>query len=283
MATSEPIPLAPIDCAPLILPLHEELLRLLRSLPAEDWQKPTIAGKWRVRDVVSHLLDGQLRVLSLRRDALAFKPDRPIASYGDLVGWLNQLNADWIHAAARLSPAVLTDMLALTGPQVSAYFSRLDPMAPAKFAVAWAGDRESPNWFDIGREYTEHWHHQQQIRDATGKPLLLERKWFLPLADICMRALPNHYRDVSAPAGAAIVFQIGGEAAGDWSLFRREHGWELLRGASPDAAAMVSTDADTAWRIFFKALTREQALARVRISGNRALAEAFCSVLAVMA
>jgi uncharacterized protein (TIGR03083 family) len=277
---SQLVPLFPLDCSALILPLHDELMRLLRSLSLEDWEKPTIAGKWRVRDVAAHLLDGQLRVLSLRRDDLEFKPKTPITNYSDLVSFLNQLNADWIRAAERLSPSVLIDMLALTGPQVSTYFRGLDPKAPAKFAVAWAGERESPNWFDIGREYTEHWHHQQQIRDATGRPLLLEPKWFQPLADICMRAVPHHYHQVSSAPGTSVHIQIAGD---DWSLARREDSWELLRGHPDSPTATVSTDADTAWRIFFKALTREQALARIAISGDRRLGEAFCTVLAVMA
>jgi uncharacterized protein (TIGR03083 family) len=271
------------DCAPLILPLHEELLTLLRSLKADDWTKPTIAGKWRVRDVVAHLLDGQLRVLSLRRDKNDFRPDVPINGYSDLVGWLNRLNAEWVKAAERLSPAVMIDMLALTGPQVAEYFSSLDPNAPATFGVAWAGEDRSTNQFDTAREYTEHWHHQQQIRDAVIVPLLLERRWFYPLAETCMRALPHTYKNVNAEDGTTVSFAIGGDAGGVWSLVRAAGKWELHSGGSANAVASVSTDADTAWRIFFKALNRQQALARVQITGKRELGEPFCSTLAVMA
>jgi uncharacterized protein (TIGR03083 family) len=272
-----------VDCAPLILPLHEELLTLLRGMKAEDWSKPTLAGKWRVRDVVAHLLDGQLRVLSLRRDKNDFRPDVPINSYSDLVGWLNRLNAEWVKAAERLSPAVMIDMLAITGPQVATYFSSLDPGAPATFSVAWAGEQQSTNQFDIAREYTEHWHHQQQIREAVAAPLLLERKWFYPLAETCMRALPHTYKDVKATAGTTITFAIGADAGGNWTLRRGAQRWELQSGSGADPAAFVTTDADTAWRIFFKALNRDQALARVQISGERDLGVPFCSSLAVMA
>ena len=269
------------DCAPLILPLHQELLALLRTLKPEDWSRPTIAGQWRVRDVVAHLLDGQLRVLSLRRDKNDFRPDVSINSYADLVGWLNRLNAEWVKAAERLSPAVMTDMLALTGPQVAAYFSALEPNAPAVFGVAWAGEQRSTNQFDIAREYTEHWHHQQQVRDAVGAPLLLQQKWFYPLAETCMRALPHTYRAVTAAEGTVISFALA--QGGEWSLRRGATQWELGLGGAKAPAAAVSADPDTAWRIFFKALGREQALARVQISGDRALAEPFCSTLAVMA
>ena len=271
------------DCAPLILPLHEELLKLLRRLRPEDWDRPTVAKQWRVRDIIAHLLDGQLRVLSLRRDKNDFRPDVPINSYPDLVGWLNRLNAEWVKAAERLSPPVLIDLLAIAGPQVAEYFAHLDPEGTATFGVAWAGEQQSTNQFDIAREYTEHWHHQQQIRDAVGAPLLLERKWFYPLAETCMRALPHTYRDVTAPEGKTVSFSIGGDVGGSWSLQRNSGVWELAAGAVGDPAATVATDSDTAWRIFFKALSREQALARVQISGKRELGEPFCSTLAVMA
>ena len=33
-----------------------------------------------------------------------------------------------------------------------------------------AGEAVSANWFDVAREFTERWHHQQQIRLAIGGP-----------------------------------------------------------------------------------------------------------------
>ena len=42
-----------IDTAPLFGPLHAELLALLRGLSADDWQRPTVAGRWLVRDVAA--------------------------------------------------------------------------------------------------------------------------------------------------------------------------------------------------------------------------------------
>ena len=64
----EPAPL--LECATLLLPLHQRLMALLESLDAAGWQRPTVAGAWRVRDVAAHLLDGQLRKLSFHRDGL---------------------------------------------------------------------------------------------------------------------------------------------------------------------------------------------------------------------
>jgi hypothetical protein len=59
---------------------------------------------------------------------------------------------------------------------LAAAVAALPPHAEAPFGVAWAGETRSANWLDTGREYTERWHHQMQIRDAVGAPPLLERR-----------------------------------------------------------------------------------------------------------
>jgi hypothetical protein len=47
MPALEPLP--PRYVADLFAPLHAELITLLRGLSAEDWERPTVAGAWRVR------------------------------------------------------------------------------------------------------------------------------------------------------------------------------------------------------------------------------------------
>ena len=44
--------------------LDEKLLELLRGLNDEEWHMPTIAKRWRVKDIAAHLLDGNIRTLS---------------------------------------------------------------------------------------------------------------------------------------------------------------------------------------------------------------------------
>ena len=53
----------PILVAHLFAPLHDELLALLRSLTPDEWDAPTVAGAWTVKDVTAHLLDTCLRRL----------------------------------------------------------------------------------------------------------------------------------------------------------------------------------------------------------------------------
>ena len=69
-------PLEPCYTANLFRPLSKQLVTLLRGLAPADWDRPTLAGAWRVRDVAAHLLDGQLRRISVQRDAHLIPPDR---------------------------------------------------------------------------------------------------------------------------------------------------------------------------------------------------------------
>ena len=277
-------PVEPIFVADLFGELHEELLTLLKSLSDEDWYKPTVAGSWLVRDVAAHLLDSDIRRLSFQRDsAPQLPPERPIESYGDLVGFLNQLNADWIKAAKRISPRLLVEFLSLTGTQVAALLKSVDPFAPALFSVAWAGEESSLHWFDLAREYTEKWHHQQQIRDAVGATPLYSRKWLHPVLDAFVRALPRSYSGARAAEGARVALTISGEAGDEWTLAREGDAWRLYSGASADADCRIRLGQDTAWRLMTKGLTRDEAAKRIEITGNAGLAEPLLNTLAVMA
>jgi hypothetical protein len=51
--------------AHLFRPLSSELGRLLRGLEPGDWARPTSAAAWSVRDVAAHLLDIELRRISI--------------------------------------------------------------------------------------------------------------------------------------------------------------------------------------------------------------------------
>lgn len=277
-------PVEPIFVADLFGEIHEELLTLLRGLSAEDWYKPTVAGSWLVRDLAAHLLDSDIRRLSFQRDnAPQVPPDKPIESYADLVGFLNQLNADWIKATKRISPQLLIEFLAVTGAEVTALFKSLDPYSPALFGVAWAGEETSQNWFDVAREYTEKWHHQQQIRDAVGAPALYSRKWLHPVLDSFVRALPVNYNATPAVAGTQIGIVITGEAGDVWTLVKDVDGWQLFSGSSDKVVCRIEFDQDTARRLMTKGLSRDQARNKLSVLGDAAWAEPLLGTLAVMA
>ena len=274
-------PVTPIYTADLFAPLHAELVGLLRGLGDADWARPTLAPAWRVRDVAAHLLDGDLRKLSGARDGHRIT-SRAVSSFTEIVDLINDMNAGGVRYAARLSPRVITDLLEITGHWVSEYVATLPPHAASPIAVAWAGEDRSENWMDTGREYTERWHHQMQIREAVGAEGLLQWRWFHPLLDLSVRAFPRAYRDVAAAPGTAVVFEVETGADTAWSVIREASGWTVVRGRAPDAAACVHADADTVWRLLYNALSANAARARVAITGDRSLAEPMLGARSVM-
>src|SRR5436190_5325464 len=93
-----PMPLPVTDTRPFFRPLAAEIVSLLRSLAADDWLRPTVAGSWRVREVVAHLADTAMRRVSLHRDGWQMPgAGEAIAAHG-LVPFINDLNARWITA-----------------------------------------------------------------------------------------------------------------------------------------------------------------------------------------
>jgi hypothetical protein len=232
--------------------------------------------------VAAHLLDVDLRKLSVHRDGHSPAPTEPIEGYQDLVRFLNGLNAQWVGAARRMSPRVLVELLSFTGPMVAELVAALPPHEPSLHSVSWAGEDESQNWLDIGRDYTERWHHQMQIRDAVGAPGLLERRWLFPLLDLSLRALPRAYGGFDAPDGTSLVILLSGEDGDAWSLVREAGRWQLGRGSVPGAAATITLDPDSAWRLLYNALPDDAARRAVRIDGDAALAEPLFATRSVM-
>jgi hypothetical protein len=124
-----------------------------------------------------------------------------------------------------LSPQVLIAMTEWADAGLAGLFRSLDPHAPAIFPVAWAGEEASENWMDVARDYTEKWHHTQQLFDATGRAsTILGRDLYHPCLDTFMRALPFTLRSVEAGDGTVVAVEVTGEAGGVWSVERRAGG-----------------------------------------------------------
>ena len=274
-----PKPIFTIDLFPL---LEGKLIELLRCLRHDDWSRPTLARQWLVKDIAAHLLDGNIKRLSIQRDGSFGLAAPHIDSYESLVAFVNRNNAEWVQAARRISPRVLIDLLEITSKQVCDLFRGLDPFAPALWSVAWAGEDQSANWFDIAREYTERWHHQQQIRLAVNRPDISGCQLYFPVLDTFMRGLPHAFRSVQAREGTTLEVQIVGEAGASWFLERSDSSWRLS-GQTSNPEAILSLDQELAWQVFTKAIDPQSAAQQVQITGDRALALPVLSLVAVLA
>jgi uncharacterized protein (TIGR03083 family) len=257
----------PILTAHLFPKLDAKLLELLRSLAPDDWEQQTISPKWKVKDVAAHLLDTPLRGLSIGRDG--YLAEAPILkSSADLAAFINHLNQEGVHFYRRLSPAVLIALLEVAARLLAEFHASRDPYAMAPYGVSWAGERQSANWFDTAREFTERWHHQQQIRLAVGQPGIMTREFYHPVLDCFLRALPFTYRTVVAQPDAFLKFTITGDCGGDWYLRRAPETWQLVEEPSGEKLAETAIPQEIAWRIFTKGMDRESALAQVKVTGD---------------
>jgi uncharacterized protein (TIGR03083 family) len=274
--------LEPILCAPLIRKVDNHLIELLGELSADEWDLQTVAPAWKVRDVAAHLLDTALRKLSLVRDS-CYVEAVEIRSPQDLATFVNRLNREGVAVYRRLSSTVLVELLKIACEQSAGFHESLDPFAPAVFAVSWAGEETSLNWFDTARELTERWHHQQQIRFATDRTGIMTPELYHPVLDCFLRGLPHVFKGVDAPVGSNVLVEISGRCGGIWTLSKERDSWNLVREPDGEITSRVIIPEALAWRLFTRGVDRIAAQTEIDVIGDGKLAERALSLTAIVA
>jgi uncharacterized protein (TIGR03083 family) len=271
----------PILCASIIRQVDQHLIDLLTSLDSDEWDLPTVAPQWSVREVAAHLLDTALRKLSIARDKC--RVDRTdLRSHQDLITLVNRLNREGVTVYRRLSPPVLTQIMQLTCAQTADFYESLNPFARATIGVSWAGETTSPVWFDNARELTERWHHQEQIRLATNRTGIMTPPLYHPVLDTFLRGLPHAYRNVIAANDTALLVEISGDCGGQWCLLRSHDSWSYTSELPSAIVSHIIIPQSVAWRLFTKGIDRAFARAKVTITGYIALAEHVLELVAIV-
>jgi hypothetical protein len=261
--------------------VNKSLIELLKSLNSSQWNKETVIPNRSVKDIASHILHGSLRRLSLCRDV--YQADKPnINSYDELTNYIQIQNKTWIEASKFISPKLLISLLEIYEQELYHYLSTLKNTDRAKLAVAWAGQSESENWFDIAREYTEKWHHQMQIRLAVNKPGIDSPKLFYPALDTFMRGLPYVYQQIKAEIGSGIEITITGAGGGQWYLEKTFKEWLLTKELSSKPLTKIEISDSIAWRIFTDSINFNVAKEKASIVGDEELGKQFFKLKAVM-
>lgn len=274
-----------IETVHLFPKLTEELLKLLRGLNSSDWLKPSPIDGRTIKDLVSHIIDGSLRNLSIQRDNFVDNTNVPsINSYKDLVDYIQKLNKDWMNVSRRLSPAILIDLLEYSDKQYHEFLKTKNPKDKAIFSVAWAGESESENWFDTAREYTEKWHHQMQIRLALDKQILLDTEYSEPLYDTFMIALPHLYREFSNfENGTKIKISLTGKLNKSWIIEWQTNKWIFTDSIKPDIYTSVEIPDDIAWLLFTNTdRDKEKYKTRIKINGDKSIGLKLLDLVTVM-
>ena len=263
--------------------ISRKLLDLLPQLGPDEWQARTCYPNWRVKHIAVHLLQTALSRLSLQRDA--YTPEdapREAVSFDFLSDMIARANDGWAELFESISPQLIVDLLSLADRQLTDYIVNLELKDEALFSVAWAGETISSNWFDIAREYTERWHHQQQIREAVGAEGIATKELCAPVIDTLIRAVPYWYEHIQAPEGTAIVIEISGESGGEWLLAKESNAWHLYRAENETGDAHILLSDDIAWRFLTRTISAEDAGSRIRFSGKSNLCKNFLNVKAIM-
>jgi uncharacterized protein (TIGR03083 family) len=253
------------------------LLHLLRELTAEDWERPTAAAPWVVRDVVAHLLGDDVGRLSRMRDG--HRVGAPAAGE-TLATFIHRLNDDWVRATRRISPPVLIDMLEVTTPQVLDLWRAVDLDATGE-PVSWAGPDPAPVWLDCARDFTEYWVHQQQIRDATGRPAPGEPAVVRTVLDTFLRAMPYTLAGLRRPAGSALTVVVGGPAGGRWSWRSDGERW-WPSDQDHDHTTTLEIAAELLWRLCVRMVEPGEAQERVTATGDHELVGAALRIVSII-
>jgi uncharacterized protein (TIGR03083 family) len=270
----------PLDTRPLFPLERAGFLTLLRGLDPGDWQRSTVCPGWRVHDVVAHVVHDYIRKLSGTRDrhpAPGPSPDE------DLPGFLHRVNQEFVDVAQRWSPRVLIDLLAHLGPQLDDLWASLNLDRTGE-AVSWAVPGvPAPVWLDVAREYTEYWVHQQQVRDAVGRPGADDEPLATAVTDTFVRAVPHALRDYPADPGTWLDIQVTGPGHGTWTIERRNAAWAVDRGPPMlPAAALVEVSSECLWRVATRGITVETAREQAAISGDQTLGSAVLNLVAII-
>ncbi len=193
---------------------------------------------------------------------------------------IDRQNDLWVRANRRISPRLLSDLLRFTGDATTAYFAQVDGSALGS-PVNWAGPDPAPVWFDLAREYTERWVHQQHIRDAVRCPGMTEPRWMAPVLQTFAMALPHALRDVAVPSGTGVGLIITGDAGGVWWAVRNTDRWELSETPPVVQATTVQIDQASAWRRFTRGTSPDASEALVE--GDQAIGQQVLQMVTIIA
>ena len=224
---------------------RDALLDLLGSLGPDEWQVPTECPAWTVQGLVLHVLGDDLSLLARQRDQatnslLLYAEDHPGL---DLRALLDGFNEQWVTAATFLSPALVVELLRLTGEWSAAFYEAVDLDGPSEPVGFFGATGPSPYRQVIGRELVERWVHQHQLRRAVGRPDL-GVELLAVVGGVFVSGLAARLGDIGVPEGGRVAVQVPGVAA--WTITRTDRGWDPIAGGDGAVAALVlATDAAT--------------------------------------
>lgn len=270
---------ASVDVTRVIHEEREALVRLLADLDDEAWRAPTPCPAWPVHQLAIHLVHDDLRRISADRDGHA-GAWIDASSLDELVIGLDRLNERWVEAMTpTLSPRLTRDMLQWLAGPTEEHLLGLDPEA-RESSVAWAGPGSHPNWLDVAREYTERWVHQQQLREAVGRPGLTDEEFAGPVVETFARGLPAALPRPGV--SKRVVVRVTGPFERSWTLESGPQGWRFADTTTGLASAEVELPVDVFWRRAVRMVGHDEARRAAKTVGDADLADAVLDLRAAI-
>ena len=243
----------------------QDLLAVLHDLSEDEWERPALPG-WRVRDVLAHLAHLESEAAGLEQ------PEGGRVDVETQAGRSMPMPVAVTEAgvAARRDRSV-QDLLeeferaCVARDDALAKLDLSDPKAPAPGLVGALG-WDLRTW--LRNRPTDLWVHEQDIRRATGRPMVTTSVGAAHVAGIMAAAFPIALRKlpvgtsavahVTGPQGRVLSARVGDDGRGapfdpsdgtDVALELSDETWLLLTGgriAPEDAQVAVTGDAEVA-------------------------------------
>lgn len=240
---------APFSYAELFRLERSRLLDMLRSLPAEQWQRPSPCPGWDVLDLVNHLVGADLALLAWQRDDHRGTPAPPGLDESSFIEWLDELQMEWVHAARRISPRLATELLDWLGGAVADMVAKQDAKSRTA-SVSWAGTAPVPVWLDQARELSERWIHRQQLLEAIGRSSDLDETLAGPVLDALRWAYPFRLNEAALDDSKAHVeIAITEPFSRIWHLTIADGTWQFTDRIDGDATTTMNMTVEQAWRL----------------------------------
>ncbi|MDQ3940248.1 MAG: TIGR03084 family metal-binding protein [Actinomycetota bacterium] len=207
---------------------HEELDALVRDLDDAEWDTPTPAEAWSVRDQISHLTFFDEAAELAARDQDGFQRRLEIALQ-DLDAYMNEP----LETGRSLPPHEVLGRWRAARRQMLRTFETLDPA----LRIPWYGPPMSPASFVTAR-LMETWAHGQDVADALGVDRIPTER-LRHVAHIGVRTRPNSYaaRGIDLPSGEVRV-ELTGPGGDLWTW--NEGGRDAVKGSARDFSLVVT-------------------------------------------
>jgi uncharacterized protein (TIGR03083 family) len=183
----------------------DDVVALLRSLGADDWERPTDLPGWTVRSVAAHLahLESELSGVKQRRVEL---PERD--HYNETSSRYTELG---IVAREDLTGAQITDEIEdCAGTRYEKLLA--DPPTDGKGEPPRTPGKVGWNWETLlSNRVVDVWMHEQDIRRATGRPGGMNGPGAAHTIQSFTQAFPYAVgKRVAPPSGTTIVLDVRG-------------------------------------------------------------------------